>query len=321
VEVHVMKALRFHQFGAPSVLQIEEIARPNPGNSEALVQIQAAAINPSDVKNVAGQFSATTLPRTPGRDFAGVVVAGARYEGKQVWSSAPGLGLTRDGVQAEYAVVPAECLSLLPANLTPQQASAIGVPFITAWVCVHRAARLEAGETILIVGAAGAVGQAATQIAVWQKARVLAAATSSTPVAGAEAVINTTNEDVRERVLALTDGRGVDAVLDAVGGPMFEPALRSLRIGGRQVAITSSGDRRVSFDLVDFFHNQLHLMGVDSMKLTSLEVGEIADQLRLGFETGALRTPPLESVPFSQAVTAYEAVARGRSRAKYVLTF
>jgi len=320
MEVHAMRALRFHQFGAPSVLQIEDIARPNPGNGEALVQIQAAAINMSDVKNVAGQFSATTLPRTPGRDFAGVVVAGPRYEGKQVWSSAPGLGLTRDGVQAEYAVVPAECLSLLPANLTPQQASAIGVPFITAWVCIQRAA-LAAGETILIVGAAGAVGQAATQIAVWQKAHVLAAAISSTPVAGAEAVINTTTEDVRERVLALTDGRGVDVVLDTVGGPMFEPVLRSLRIGGRQVVITSTRDRRVSFDLVDFYHNELHLMGVDSMKLTSLEVGEIADKLRLGFETGALRTPSLESVPFSEAVTAYEAVAHGQSGAKYVLTF
>ena len=315
-----MRALRFHQFGAPSVLQIEDMARPNPGHSEALVQIQAAAINMSDVKNVAGQFPATTLPRTPGRDFAGVVVAGPRYEGKQVWSSAPGLGLTRDGVQAEYAVVPAECLSLLPANLTPQQASAIGVPFITAWVCVRRAT-LQAGETILIVGAAGAVGQAATQIAVWQKAHVLAAAISSTPVAGAEVVINTTTEDVRERVLALTGGRGVDVVLDTVGGPMFEPVLRSLRIGGRQVVITSTRDRRVSFDLVDFYHNELHLMGVDSMKLTSLEVGEIADKLRLGFETGALRTPSLESVPFSEAVTAYEAVARGQSRAKYVLTF
>jgi len=315
-----MRALRFHQFGAPSVLQIEDIARPNPGNGEALVQIQAAAINMSDVKNVAGQFPATTLPRTPGRDFAGVVVAGPRYEGKQVWSSAPGLGLTRDGVQAEYAVVPAECLSLLPANLTPQQASAIGVPFITAWVCIQRAA-LAAGETILIVGAAGAVGQAATQIAVWQKAHVLAAAISSTPVAGAEAVINTTTEDVRERVLALTDGRGVDVVLDTVGGPMFEPVLRSLRIGGRQVAITSTRDRRVSFDLVDFYHNELHLMGVDSLKLTSLEVGEIADKLRLGFETGALWTQSLESVPFSEAVTAYESVASGQSQAKYVLTF
>lgn len=316
-----MKALRFHQFGTPSVLRIEEIARPEPGRGEALVRIQAAAINPSDVKNVAGQFPATTLPRTPGRDFTGVVVAGPRYEGKQVWSSAPGLGLTRDGVHAEYAVVPAECLSLLPAHLTPQQASAIGVPFITAWVCIHRAAKLQPGETILIVGASGAVGQAATQIAVWQKARVLAAATSSAPLAGAEAVINTTSEDVRERVLALTGGRGADAVLDAVGGAMFEPALRSLRVGGRQIAITSARDRRVNFDLVDFYHNESHLIGVDTMKLTARDVGEIADKLRQGFETGELQIPPPETVPFGQAVTTYEAVARGHTRAKYVLTF
>ena len=102
---------------------------------------------------------------------------------------------------------------------------------------------------------------------------------------------------------------------------MFEPVLRSLRIGGRQVAITSTRDRRVSFDLVDFYHNELHLMGVDSLKLTSLEVGEIADKLRLGFETGALWTQSLESVPFSEAVTAYESVASGQSQAKYVLTF
>ncbi len=316
-----MRALRFSQFGTPSVLHIEDVSRPEPGEGEVLVQIQAAAVNPSDVKNVAGQFHATTLPRTPGRDFSGIVVAGGRYQGKQVWSSGPGLGLTHDGVHAEYAVVPAECLSLLPLNLTPQQASVIGVPFITAWVALNRAARLQAAETILVVGAAGAVGQAATQIANLQGARVLAAVAGSERLEGAEAVISTTHEDVRERVFALTDGRGVDVVLDAVGGPMFEPALRSLRVGGRQVAIASTRDRRVSFDLVDFYHNERHLIGVDSLKMTPREVGDVADKLLQGFETGALRTPPFEAVPFSQAIAAYEAVARGRGHAKYVLTF
>jgi NADPH:quinone reductase len=314
-----MKALRFHQFGTPSVLHIEEVERPAPGSGEVLVQIQAAAINPSDLKNVAGHFSSTTLPRTPGRDFAGVVVAGERYEGRQVWSSAPGLGSTRDGVHAEYAIVPAECLSLLPANLTPQQAAAIGVPFITAWLATVRAAKLQAGETILIIGAAGAVGQAATQLADLQKARVLAAATRSDPLDGTEAVIDTTKEDMRERVLALTGGRGVDVVLDAVGGAMFEAGLRCLGKGGRQIAITSNRDRRVSFDLVDFYHHLLHLIGVDSMQLTAREVGEIADELRGGFESRALRTPPLKTVPFSQAVSAYEAVANGQNLAKFVL--
>ena len=102
---------------------------------------------------------------------------------------------------------------------------------------------------------------------------------------------------------------------------MLEPALLSLRNGGRHIAISSTTDRRISFDLVDFYHSELHLIGVDSMKLSAREIGEIADKLRRGFEEGALRTPPLETVPFSQAIKAYEAVARGQSKPKHVLTF
>jgi NADPH:quinone reductase len=98
------------------------------------------------------------------------------------------------------------------------------------------------------------VGQAATQIANWKQVRVIGADTSSDPFPGTESVINTKTEDLRQRVLELTAGKGADAVLDTVGGPMFEPALRSLMVGGRQVAI-SSGDPRVAFNLVEFYHN------------------------------------------------------------------
>jgi NADPH:quinone reductase-like Zn-dependent oxidoreductase len=316
-----MKALRFNKFGPPSVLAIEEVPRPEPRDGEALVRVKAAAINPSDVKNVGGHFPATTLPRTPGRDFSGVVVAGQKYQGQEVWSSGPGLGITRDGVQAEYVTVPEEALSLKPRTLSLEQAAAIGVPFLTAWAALVRAARLEAGETVLIVGAAGAVGQAAVQIANWRKARVLAAARSSDPIPGAAAVINTTTDDLREHVLALTQGKGADAVFDTVGGAMFEPALRSLRLGGRQVAITSTGDRRVSFDLVDFYHNLSRLIGVDSMKFTPHDVAAIADELRAGFESNVLTAPPVQLVPFENAREAYERTASGQARTKQVLTF
>lgn len=316
-----MKALRFNRFGPPSVLTIEEVPRPVPRDGEALVRVKAAAINPSDVKNVSGHFAGTTLPRTPGRDFSGVVVEGKKYKGEEVWASGPGLGVARDGTQAEYVVVPEEALSLKPRSLSTEQAAAIGVPFITAWYALVNAAQLEAGETILIVGASGAVGQAATQIANWRKARVLGAARSSDPVPGAYAVINTTEEDVRERVFELTGGAGADAVFDTVGGAMFEPALRSLRVGGRHVAITSTGDRRVCFDLIDFYHNSSRLVGVDSMKFTPAEVGAIAEELRAGFEAGALRPPMIEASAFENAVEAYEKVAGGRAAAKQVLTF
>jgi NADPH:quinone reductase-like Zn-dependent oxidoreductase len=134
-------------------------------------------------------------------------------------------------------------------------------------------------------------------------------------------VINTRTEDLRARVLELTEGRGVDAVLDAVGVPMFEPALRSLAYGGRQVAITSTGDPRVSFNLIDFYHNFSRLLGVDSNGLTPRQVAEISDELRAGFETGALTPPPIEIVPFENAVDAYSRVAAGQARAKQVLSF
>jgi NADPH:quinone reductase-like Zn-dependent oxidoreductase len=320
MSTNVMKALRFASFGPPSVLRIDEVAIPEPGEGEALIRVKAAAINPSDYKNVSGHFKNTTLPRTPGKDFAGIVVKGKR-QGEQVWGSPPKLGVVRDGSHAEYVVVPEAALSRIPKSLSMAQAAAIGLPFVTAWASVVDAAQIQAGETILIVGAAGAVGQAATQIANWKSARVIGADITVGPIRGTVAMIDTRTEDLRSRVLELTAGKGVDAVLDAVGGPMFEPALRSLRYGGRQVVITSTGEPRVSFNLIDFYHNLSRLIGVDSNGLSPRQVGEIGDQLRLGFETGALTPPPIEIVPFEKAVDAYNRVAAGQASAKQVLSF
>jgi NADPH:quinone reductase len=315
-----MKSLRFTEFGPPSILRIEEIPIPEPGHAEALVRVKAAGINPSDIGNVAGRFKKTTLPRTPGRDFAGFAIKGV-HEGAEVWGSSPDLGIVRDGSHAEYVVVPAEALSLKPKSLTMAQAGAIGIPYITAWASVVNAAQIQPGETILIVGAAGAVGQAATQIANWKQARVIGADTRSDPIPGTESVVNTKTEDLRERVLELTAGRGVDAVFDTVGGPLFEPALRSLKHGGRQVAISSAGDPRVSFNLVDFYHNFSTLLGVDSFGLTSGNIAKIAAELNPGFETGVLKPPPIDVVPFEKAVDAYTRIANREAKAKQVISF
>jgi NADPH2:quinone reductase len=316
-----MKALRFGEFGPPSVLRIEEVPIPQLGDGEALVRVKAAAINPSDIGNVAGHFKKTTLPRTPGRDFAGVVVKGKQHEGEEVWGSSPTLGIVNDGSHAEYVVVPEETLSLKPKSLSMAQAAAIGVPYITAWASVVNAAQIKAGEIILIVGAAGAVGQAATQIANWKKARVIGAGITSDPIPGTESVVNTKSEDLHARVMELTAGKGVNAVFNTVGGPLFEPALQSLAFGGRQVVIASPGNPRVSFNLVDFYHNFSQLLGVDSYGLTTRQIAEIANELGPGFETGALKPPQIETVPFGKAVDAYSRLAAGQAKSKQVLTF
>jgi NADPH:quinone reductase len=118
-------------------------------------------------------------------------------------------------------------------------------------------------------------------------------------------------------VKALTDGKGVDLVLDAVDGPMFEPSLRSLRVGGRQVAIASIGDGRVEFNL-DFYHNRLRLIGIHTLKLTGPEIAKIMDGLRVGFEDGHLPPSSVQTWTLDQGIDAYAAVEKGATSSKHV---
>src|SRR5271154_1665359 len=237
MQMTTMKALRFDKYGPPSVLSLEELPAPVPSQGEALVELYASAINPSDVKNVAGVFRAS-LPRIPGRDYAGVVVAGDGWKGKEVWGSGAGFGVSRDGTHAQFIVVNSDGLSEKPAHLSMEEASAVGVPYLAAWSGLVDAANIQAGETVLITGALGAVGRAATQIAHWKKAKVIGADISDKP-SDADVFVNTRAKDLSAEVKALTDGKGADLVFDGVGGPMFETCLKSLRVGGRQVALTS----------------------------------------------------------------------------------
>jgi NADPH2:quinone reductase len=312
-----MKALRFQNYGPPSVLSLEELTVPDIQPGQALVEVRASAVNPSDVKNVAGVFK-SSLPRVPGRDYAGVVAAGEGWEGKEVWGSGPGFGVTRDGADAQYVVVDLDSLSQKPAQLSMAEASTVGVPYITAWSSLTEAAEIEAGEIVLITGALGGVGRAAIQIAHWKKARVIGADRRD-GASEADAFVNVKNKDLPSEVRGLTDGKGVDLVLDTVGGPLFEPSLRSLRIGGRQAAIASVGDGRVEFSLVDFYHNAARLIGVDTLKLTGPEIAKIMDTLRAGFDGGHLRPSPVETWTLDRGIEAYAAVETGKASSKQVL--
>ncbi|MBN8943731.1 MAG: zinc-binding alcohol dehydrogenase family protein [Rhizobiales bacterium] len=315
--MRTMTALRFETYGPPSSLMLRDLPVPEPRPGEALVEVHASAINPSDVKTVAGLFGAT-LPRVPGRDFAGIVVAGDGRPGMEVWGSGAGFGVSRDGAHARYVVVPSNWLSEKPAHLSMEQAAAVGVPYLAAWSALVQAGNLQAGETVLITGALGAVGRAATQIAHWKAAKVIGADISE-GASDADVLIDTRDKDLAAMVKALTDGRGADLVLDTVGGPMFEPSLKSLSLDGRQVAITSVGTRRVSFDLADFYHNRQRLIGVDTAKLTGAEIAAVMTALRPGFEQGHLRPATIRTWSLPQAVAAYEAVASGDRSAKHVL--
>jgi NADPH:quinone reductase len=316
MQMKTMKALRFERYGPPSVLSVQELPLPNLKLGDALIELHASAINPSDVKNVAGAFKAS-LPRIPGRDFAGVVVAGDSSRGREVWGSGAGFGVWRDGTHARYIAVSSDGLSDKPPNLSMEEASTAGVPYLAAWSGLVDAANIQAGETVLITGVLGAVGRAATQIAHWKKAKVIGADISDRP-SDADVFLDIKAKELAVEVRALTDGKGADLVFDAVGGPMFETGLKSLRVGGRQVAITSIGNGRVEFSLVDFYHNLQRLMGVDTVKLTGPAIAKIMDKLRAGFEEGNFRTSPVQSWSLDQAIDAYTAVEKQTGSNKHV---
>src|ERR1700677_1469438 len=148
-----MRAVRFEAFGDPSVLEVAEARTPAADDRTALVRVMAASINSSDVKNVAGAMKQTTLPRIPGRDYAGVVEAGrAEWIGAEVWGTGGDTVFTRDGTHAELIAVPVASLRRKPATLDFDQAASIGVNYMAAW-CGLETAGLKAGEIVLLIGA------------------------------------------------------------------------------------------------------------------------------------------------------------------------
>ncbi len=319
--METMRALRLERFGSVADLELRDLEKPTASTGQVLVEVRSAGVNPSDVKNTTGAMKQTTLPRTPGRDGAGIVVEGsASLQGAEVWFTGGALGFTMDGCHAEYVLLPEAAVRRKPEGLALEPAGCIGVPFVTAWLAVVRAAAIGAGETIVIVGASGSVGSAATQIAKWKGARVIAADRRKPAQPLADESIDTATEDLSESVLRLTGGHGADLAFDTVGGPLFEPCLKSLRRGGRLVEISSSGGRRVSFDLVDFYHQELTLHGVDSLKCDVESAADILDQLKPGFDSGALAPPVTQAYPLAQAKDAYEAIAAGRAVSKLIVT-
>jgi NADPH:quinone reductase len=323
-----MHAILIENFGEPSELRQTEVPRPEPEEGEILIEVHAAAVNRSDVLNARGSFPFTTLPRIPGRDFAGVVVEGPHeLLGKEVWGTGGGeLGFVRDGTHARYLAVSRNAVAPKSDTLSLEEAGACGLAYATAGSAFIELGDISAGETLLITGAAGGVGSAAAMIACWKGARVVGAIKDQSERAraeraGVEVIIDTSRDQVKDSVLAATEGRGADLALDAVGGPLFEPVLNSLVEKGRMVTITTPPDEQhVSFNLFDFYRKGLRVSGLMTSFLDAEGSAAVLRELGPGFDEGALRAPAIaERYPLEQAGKAYARVGSGEVPGRVLL--
>ncbi|WP_160107553.1 quinone oxidoreductase family protein [Pseudomonas izuensis] len=309
-----MKALQFDKTGDLAALRYVEVATPVPGADEVLVEIKAAGLNPSDVKNVLGRFPYTTLPRIPGRDFAGIVVEGPQaLIGQPVWGTGRELGFFADGSHAQFVKLPAKGVALKPSHLSFAQAASLGVPYTTAWDALERS--LVTAETRLLVIGGGAVGSAALALAKVRGAQVLAAARRPEQVKDLQAQGYRTlqldkPEDLGAQVNAVFTG-GADVIFDTTG--FWLPAsVAALATFGRIAIIAAPVDGMVQLPALALYRKGGSVVGINSLLYGVQACAAMLDQFGQFFDQDLLPLPQgLFESPLAEGLARYAEVNQG----------
>lgn len=270
-----------------------EQEKPAASPGQVVIEMRGAGINPSDVKAMLGMMPHAVWPRTPGRDFAGIVIDGPpALLGQEVWGTGGDLGIRRDGSHASYLVLPESAVRAKPAALSFLEAGSIGVPFVTAFEGFRRSGLPQPGDAVLIFGANGKVGQAAIQLASRAGAKVFAVERGDAPYLGHASgdihLINAGTTNVAEFVRDHTGGAGAKIVYNTVGSPYFAQANAAMAIGATQIMIATI-ERAIDFDILAFYRGQHTYVGIDTLALDATRCAEIFDHLHAGFCDGTLR--------------------------------
>jgi NADPH2:quinone reductase len=306
----------------PPTLTLTTLPIPSPPPNHLLIRLTASPLNPSDLLNSLGAFQLTTYPRIPGRDFAGTVVAPSTHplhNTRAYGTSGSVLGFTTDGAHAEYLSCPEYAVQKIPDGMSDIQASLVGVPYTTALIALRRAG-LQPGESVLILGASGAVGSAAVQVATALGAKVLSAARGAT---GPDSV-DLKSDPALSRVLELTDGKGVNVVFDTVGvSSLTSASVEVLAAYGRLVFIAAprSGPTDLSFKMEKVYRKQQALLGVNSLLVGLEEMGALVGELTGWFGEGKMEAPKergVERVGLDGGVQAYGDM-KGGAKKKFVI--
>jgi len=241
-----MKAVLCKTFGPPENLVLDDVAAPQAGAGEVLVDVHASALNFPDVLMIQGKYqSQPPMPFSPGGEIAGVVAAtGAGVTRLKIGDRV--FGGTGYGGFAEQVVMKERALRVMPDAMSFQEASGISTTYGTSYYALKQRANLQPGETLLVTGAGGGVGLAAVELGKAMGARVIAAASSADKLAaasaaGADDLIDYSDGDLKEKVKALTGGAGADVIYEPVGGDLFQQSLRCINWYGRLLVIGFAG--------------------------------------------------------------------------------
>jgi NADPH:quinone reductase len=320
-----MRAVICRNYGPPEDLVVDDVPDPTPGPGQLVVQVRAAAVNFPDVLLIAGKYQVKIpVPFTPGSELAGEVVAagaGAPFRpGDRVFGSTP------TGAFAELALLDAHAVSAIPDGADFAAAAAYGVTYRTAYHALRSVAQVAEGDWVVILGAAGGVGQAALDLAVAMKARVLAAASTEEKLdvcrqRGAEATVDYEREDLKSRIRELTDG-GARVVIDPVGGPYAEQALRGLARGGVFITLGYAAGAIPAIPLNLVLLKDITIRGMEIRTFTGDHPDDAArdmHELQRMFAEGRIRPYIGARFPLSDIAKALRHVAERKAIGKVVI--
>jgi NADPH2:quinone reductase len=322
-----MRAVVCREWGSPEKLAVDDVPSPALRDGAVRIKVHAAGANFADLLLIAGQYQEKpAFPFVPGAEAAGVVTeVGAGVDGLKTDDRV--MALTGLGAFAEEAVVDAHRVLPMPAGMEFPTAAAFPVAYGTSHGALEWRARLQPGEWLLVTGAAGGVGLTAVEIGKAMGAQVIACAGSPEKLAiakqhGADHLIDYSKEDIRERVKAITSGRGADVIYDPVGGDAFDAGIRSVAWGGRIIIIGFAAGRVSqipanivlvkNIDVVGFYWGSYQAHKPDLLR------GSFT-QLFRWFQEGKLRPHVSHSLPLSQACEALRLLQQRKSTGKVVL--
>ncbi len=322
-----MKALLCSAYGPPNTLTVQDVPSPKPGPGQVVVDVKAAALNFPDALMVQGLYQVKPpLPFSPGAEVAGLI--------KEVGDGVAGLkagdrviGFPGTGGFAEECTVAAEKIMPLPADMDFASGAALVLTYGTSLHALLDCGRLQPGETLLVLGAAGGVGAAAIEIGKAMGARVIAAASSEDKLAlcrqlGADETINYATEDLRKRTLALTGEKGVDLVYDPVGGSYTESALRAMAWHGRLLIVGFAAGEIPKIPLNLALLKERSLVGVywgDAVRHDPRGHARNMAQLIAWFAAGKIKPPVSEQLPLAAAPDAIARLLARQVKGKVVI--